>query len=328
MEATRLMFGLLLAGSASAGLPDNFPSVTIKGIKGDMAMPLYGLGTWQYNSSRAQHAVELAFGMGYRHVDTAYIYENQVGVGAALKGMRLHREQFFVTSKIPGGLNASASKAALGKSLQDLGLEYVDLMLLHFPFDLQGQGSPAARKEQWQLLQDWALAGKAKAVGVSHYCRHHVDDILPISKVPVAVNQVQYHVGMGNAVDTANDDKAFFEQKGILYQSFSPLCGPCSPPDNTELLKGDLVTKIGKSHNKSAAQVALKWLVQQGIPVIPKTDLPAHLKENMELFDWTLTADDMRSLSAVTSPAVGGGPSATDSGDCGTTQEADYPLVV
>merc|ERR1711972_1022717 len=155
-----------------------------------------------------------------------------------------------------------------------------------------------------------------RAIGVSHYCERHLKDIIDVKTVPVAVNQVQYHVGMGSAGPLANDNKAFDKAEGILYESFSPFCGPCTPPANTELFDGELVTKIGKAHGKVGAQVSLRWLVQQGIPVIPKSKNPAHIKQNMEIFDFTLTADEMAQLSAATTPAVGGGPSATDSGDC------------
>lgn len=319
MTFSKLVAACLVASGAA--LPPNFPTVDITGIHKDIVkLPLYGIGTWQYNDTRAQAAVELAFSLGYRHVDTAWIYQNQKGVGAALRtiveGTGLARQDFFVTTKVIGGLNASTTVENANECLKDLGVDYVDLMLIHFPSDLQGVGSPQARQEEWKALQEWALTGKARALGVSHYCRHHVEDIQKVATVPIAVNQVQYHVGMGAAVDTATDDKAWMLQQGILYQSFSPLCGPCNAPDNTELLTGELVTSIGKAHNKTGAQVALRWLVQQGIPVIPKSDVREHLQENMDIFSFKLTAEEMQRLSAATTPAVGGGPSPTDAGDC------------
>jgi diketogulonate reductase-like aldo/keto reductase len=306
--------GLFLFSSPISALPKDVPVVPMKGIEGkNIDMPLVGIGVWEYNDTVAASAVEIAFNMGYRHVDTALIYQNQVGVGSALKKLALPRSEYFVTSKIPGGLNASATEAALDQCLQQLGLDYVDLMLLHFPAET---GGAAGRQEEWRALEAWAKKGKAKAIGVSHYCRRQLEDILSIATVPVAVNQVQYHVGMGQSGGNANDDMDFVRQKGILYESFSPLCGPCNPPDNTELITGELVTSIGKAHNKTGPQVALKWLVQQGIPVIPKSSKAKHIQENMDLFGWTLTDDEMNRLTMAESPAVGGGPSPTDSGDC------------
>mmetsp|Transcript_83578 Transcript_83578/g.259646 ORF Transcript_83578/g.259646 Transcript_83578/m.259646 type:complete len:326 (-) Transcript_83578:25-1002(-) len=304
---------------ARAGLPHGFPAVDMNGVSGKTRMPLFGIGTWQYNDTVAKVAVEAAFKLGYRHVDTAFDYENLVGVGQALKASGIPRQDYFVTSKIPGGLNASAATQALQQSLEQLGLDSVDLMLLHFPAGMNPSSTPsgpAQRQESWRALEAWAKSGKAGAVGVSHYCERQLKDILEIKTLPIAVNQVQYHVGMGSSGALVTDDKAFAQKEGILYESFSPLCGPCDPPANTELIHGELVKQIGEAHGKTGAQVSLRWLVQQGIPVIPKSSDPAHIKQNMEIFDFELTDDEMAKLTAATSPAVGGGPSPASSGDC------------
>merc|ERR1719411_1285244 len=134
-------------------------------------------------------------------------------------------------------------------------------------------------------------AGKARALGVSHYCKQHTMDILEIATVKPATNQVEYHIGMGPQGPNATDYKVWTQAQGIHYTSFSPLCGPCG---THELITGELVTSIGKNHGKSGAQVSLKWLVQQGIPVIPKSSNPAHLQQNFDLFDWQLTDAEMK----------------------------------
>jgi len=304
--------------AAMGGLPSDFPSVPMNGVHGKVRMPLFGIGTWLYNNSVAKGAVAAAFKLGYRHVDTAFDYSNLVGVGQALKVAGVPRNEFFVTSKVPGGLNASATTEALQQSLDQLGLETVDLMLIHFPSGMDQSGlpnGPAQRQESWRALEQWAKQGKARAIGVSHYCESHIKDIMKVKTLPIAINQVQYHVGMGSAGPLATDDKSFMKAEGILYESFSPLCGPCTPPANKELLDGELVTKIGKAHGKAGPQIALKWMVQQGIPVIPKSSNPAHIKQNMELFDFNLTADEMAQLTAATTPATAG-VSPSDSGDC------------
>lgn len=301
-----------------AGLPSDYPSVPMNGISGKVQMPLFGVGTWQYNSTVAAGAVETAFKLGYRHVDTAFDYDNQVGVGQGLRASGLTREEYFVTSKIPGGLNASATTQALDQCLKDLALDHVDLMLIHWPSGMNPQSlpdGPAQRQESWLAVEKWAKAGKALAIGVSHYCERQFNDLKAVKTVPIAVNQVQYHVGMGSSGNFANDDKSFMDDN-TLYQSFSPFCGPCTPPANKELITGEMVTRIGKAHGKLGSQVSLRWLVQQGIPVIPKSDSAAHLKENMDIFDFNLTAAEMTELTAATTPAVAG-PSPTDSGDCG-----------
>eukprot|EP00440_Ansanella_granifera_P020046 gb/GFBE01021778.1/.p1 GENE.gb/GFBE01021778.1/~~gb/GFBE01021778.1/.p1 ORF type:complete len:334 (+),score=86.73 gb/GFBE01021778.1/:1-1002(+) len=332
--ARLLTAGFLLAALPCRGqdvtgshLPGGIPVVPIRGINGQVDLPMVGLGTWQYNSSVTEKAIVSAFALGYRHIDTAFVYENQLGVGKALRKMNIERDEFFVTSKIPGGLNASATVATADQCLKDLGLKSVDLMLIHFPADFGAKGSKKERQTEWKALEAWAKSGKARALGVSHYCQRHIEDVLEVATVPIAVNQVQYHVGMGSASHLATDDRDFMRKKGILYQSFSPLCGPCNPPDNKELISGKLVTEIGKAHNKTGSQVALRWLVQQGIPVIPKSDVAAHQKTNSDLFDFKLTRKEMARLTAATSPAVGGGPSATDSGDCGIDEAPEVMVV-
>lgn len=129
--------------------------------------------------------------------------------------------------------------------------------------------------------------------------------------------QVQYHVGMGSEGPNAQDDMKFDEKAGVLYQSFSPLCGPCGDSAHAELISGPLVSRIGAAHNKTGAQVSLKWLVQQGIPVIPKSNHRDHLLQNIDLFDWTLSDGEMAELTAATSPMVAGNPGPPPtSGDC------------
>jgi diketogulonate reductase-like aldo/keto reductase len=315
--ASRSACLLLLFGCRGFHVDFKVPTTTLAGVSGDVDFPLVGLGTWLYNNSITEAAVKLAFANGYRHVDTAYIYENHVGVGKALKATGLSRSEFFVTSKIPGGLNATASAAALAQSLRDLNLDYVDLMLLHFPatMDEKAAGGPEGRRTSWRALEEFAKAGKAKAIGVSHYCPQHLEDILPIATVPVALNQVEYHVGMGTAGPLADDGRQFMDSVVVKFMSFSSLCGPCPPPHNRELISGDLVTSIAAKHNKTGAQVALRWLVQQGIPVIPKSSVLSHIKENIDLFSFELSQQEMLQLTQAKTPGTAGGPDGT-SGDC------------
>lgn len=299
-------------GCVAAGLPDGYQSVPMNGLDGEMRMPLVGLGTWQYSDDVAEQATVDAFKIGYRHVDTALGYRNQVGVGKGLKKVGLDRDQFFVTSKIPGGTNANTTRANLDEAMEQLQLDYVDLMLVHFPATWGGQGGAAARKEEWLAMEKWAKEGKAKAIGISHYCQRHVEDILEVATVPIALNQVMYHVGMGNSPDVATDYKDYMKSKGIVYMSFSTLCGPCDG-ETMELITGDLVTEIGNAHNVTGPQVALKWAVQQGIPVVPKSSNPKHQAQDFDLFSFTLSDDEMLRLTSATKPSTG----ADVSGDCG-----------
>lgn len=301
----------LLFAAAGAHLPTR----SLRGLSGDVLLPMVGIGTWQYNSTVAEAAVSTAFGLGYRHADTAVVYKNHLGVGAALRKSGLSRDQYFVTSKVPGGLNASATRAALDQALVDLGLDHVDLMLVHWP----APDGKAAVQEQWLALERWAKLGKARAVGVSHHCKTQLDWVLEVATVPVALNQNQYHIGMALDMQPRLHDKAYCESKGVVYMSYSSLCGPCPAPDNMELVTGNLVTSIGKKYNKTGAQVSLRWLVQQGIPVIPKTGNPTHLQENFDLFDFELSGKDMKALSRAVTPA-GTPQNPDDAQDCAFEQ--------
>ena len=316
-NSLQTMLSLLLFSASTAAInPNIIPSIP---IAPGVYMPLAGFGTWQYNSSKAETTVKMAMDLGCRHIDTALDYENQDGVGRALKASGVARSDYFLVSKIPGGETTAQATADLNTALEQLfpgePTAYIDLMLIHFPATWGGLGGKVLRQAEWKALEAFAKAGKAKSIGVSHYCRKHLDDILEIATITPAVNQVQYHVGMGTAGPNGTDDKDYMKAKGVTYQSFSPLCGPCDPPDNMELITGPLVTSIGARYNKTGAQVALKWLVQQGIPVIPKSDNPTHIAQNLDLFGWTLNDQDMAELTEAKTPAVAGDGKG-NSGDC------------
>jgi len=308
----------LLALAAVACLSSTAATATLNiptlNIAPGVNIPLAGLGTWQYNDTVAEYASSLALRLGYTHIDTAIGYGNQVGIAKALKASSRPRDSYFITSKIPGGLPYANATAQLELSLQQLGLDYVDLMLVHYPATWGGAGGKAVRADQWRAMEDFQKSGKAKAIGVSHYCERHIDELLETATIVPAINQVFFHVGMAtqglNMSDMPFPTKPAEQPsyKGVAYQAFSSLCGPCN---SKELVDGELVTSIGLAHNKTGAQVSLRWVVQQGIPVLPKTDREDWMMENVGLFDFELTADEMAKLTAATSPQTG-----PTSGDC------------
>ncbi len=310
---------LLCVWDAAAELPPSYPAVGMRGVAGPGAsvrMPLVGMGTWLYNDSVAERAVGAAFSLGYRHVDTALTYGNQRGVGRALAASGLARHEYFVTSKIPGAVNDSAPATAhdLDACLSQLGVDYVDLMLVHWPGKTT---TKHGRQTQWLALEAWAKAGHARAIGISHHCKTHVDEILEVSTLPIALTQEQYHVGMGTDAQPALHDKSYTDSKNILFMAYSTLCGPCDPPHNRELIDGALVESVGKPLNKTGAQVSLRWAVQQGIPVIPKSSNPKHIAENFDLFSFAIPEADMARLTASTSPPETGTPQHPDDAqDC------------
>jgi diketogulonate reductase-like aldo/keto reductase len=275
-------------------------------------MPLIGAGTWQYNDTIAYQSLCKAFQSGYTLVDTAFGYRNQRGVGRAIRDcFQNRRDSLFVLTKVPGGLTFQETLAAHHQNLFELELSYVDHLMVHFPADWeQNHASKSIRQAQWKALEEIYYAGHARSIGVSHYCSRHLHDILEISTVPIAINQVEYHVGSGDidsVITTCRDNN-------ITFMSFSPLCGPCQYDKVDSLIDGDLVKSIGEKYNKSGSQVSLRFIVQQALqpdsfvgPVIPKSNSIEHIRANMDIFDFELSKDDMERLFNATRPAAEGG---------------------
>lgn len=276
-------------------------------------LPLLGAGTWQYNDTIAYQSVCQALQAGYTLVDTAFGYHNQVGVGRALKDCYTgKRGDLFLLTKIPGGLTYQQTLEYHAHNLFSLNVEFVDHLMVHYPADWKAtRASKEIRQEQWRAMEEIWFSGKARSIGVSHYCSRHLDDILEVAAVPPSLNQVEYHVGSGD-IDQV---RPYCQQHNITFMSFSPLCGPCQYDAVDSLISGDLVTSIGRTYNKTGAQVALRFIVQQALSqpflggVIPKSNTHYHILENKDIFDWTLSEDDMQKLHAADRPAA-------EAGDC------------
>ncbi|KAG7345585.1 2,5-didehydrogluconate reductase [Nitzschia inconspicua] len=300
-----LMTDLTNAALLTPSIPRKFLGMDAHGDP--VLLPLLGAGTWQYNETIAYESVCKAFAAGYTFVDTALGYRNQRGVGKAIRDCwQGERSDLFVMTKIPGGLNSSEVHAAHEKNLLELGLDYVDHLMTHFPADWdQTKASPDMRREEWEALEEIYRTGEARTIGISHYCSQHIVDIMWIATVTPAINQVEYHVGsqdIDKVMDTCSD-------LGITFMSFSPLCGPCEYDPQDSLINGDLVTEIASHYGKTGSQVSLRYIVQQGIPVIPKSNSMKHIRANMEIFDFELSDEHMQRLTRSTKPAA-------EAGDC------------
>lgn len=272
-------------------------------------LPLVGTGTWQYNDTIAYQSVCTAFEQGYNFVDTAFGYLNQKGVGKAIKDCwHGSRDELFVMTKIPGGLNTNEVTATHKKNLLELGLDYVDHLMTHFPADWKVRvASKAARQEEWLALESIYKTGEARSIGISHYCRRHIIDVLEVATVMPSINQVEYHVGSQDIDDVIE----FCERLQITFMSFSPLCGPCEFEPEDSLIHGDLVTEIASHYGDTVtgSQVSLRYIVQQGIPVIPKSNSAKHMASNLNIFGFELSEEDMSSLSSAMKPSA-------EAGDC------------
>jgi diketogulonate reductase-like aldo/keto reductase len=275
-------------------------------------MPLFGAGTWQYNDTIAYQSVCQAFSVGVTLVDTAFGYGNEQGVGKAIRDCYTgKRSDLFVLTKVPGGLTFSETLAAHHHNLFALNLEYVDHLMVHYPADWEAspdKSSKSVRQAEWRALEEIYYSGKARSIGVSHYCRRHLQDILEIATVLPSLNQVEYHVGSQDVDQVI----PFCKEHNITFMSFSPLCGPCTIPKQDSLIDGDLVTEIASHYsekNVTGSQVALRFIVQQALEepymggVIPKSNNLSHIRSNMDIFRFQLTNEDMDRLRQATRPA-------------------------
>ena len=237
----------------------------------------FGLGVWQ-SGAETKEAVLAALKLGYRHIDTAAIYGNEEAVGEAIKESGIPREDLFITTKLWNqDMRDERVIEAFNTSLNKLGLDYVDLYLIHWP--VKGKYIKA-----YKVMEEIYRSGKAKAIGVSNFKTHHLQDLLDNTEVVPAVNQMEFNPQMQD-----NDILEMCREKGIVFEAWSPLgSGLC--------LKNKDIMEIGKKYNKSAAQVIIRWLLQKGIVVFPKSVHEERIKENADVFDFELTNEEVKTI--------------------------------
>ncbi|MFJ9555243.1 aldo/keto reductase [Nocardiopsis sp. NPDC101807] len=253
-------------------------------LNNGLTMPQLGFGVWQVADDAAQAAVETALESGYRSIDTAKLYENEAGTGRALAASGLPREELFVTTKLwnddQGYDNALK---AFDASLDRLGLDYVDLYLIHWPAPARG-----AYVETWKALERIHSEGRAKAVGVSNFTAATLDRVVEEGDVVPAVNQIELHPYFSQeAMRAAN------ARHGVVTEAWSPL------GQGKDLLQDPVLAAIGAAYGKSAAQAVLRWHIQSGNVVIPKSVTPSRIRENFDVFDFELSGDDMDKIGSL-----------------------------
>ena len=250
-----------------------------------MKLPLIGLGTWELRGEECAKVVKEAIELGYQHIDTAFAYENHRQIKKAIKGF--DRNKLYITSKIaletqvdPAKLEQSVQKAC-DSALDELGTDYLDLYLIHspnreFPLD-----------KVFSALEGLVKQGKIRSAGVSNFTIHHLEDLRKAGFIPLA-NQVEFHPYLYQ-----KELWEYCKSHGIKLISYRSL-------GKGKLLKEEpLFNSIGEKHRKTGAQVILRWLVQKEIPVIPKASSKKHLKENLEIFDFALTDEEMKELDSL-----------------------------
>ena len=247
-------------------------------------IPQIGLGVWQAQRGEATRgAIQAALRLGYRHVDTARIYGNEADVGAALRASssEVPREEVFVTTKLwNADQGYDAALRAFDASLTRLAVDYVDLYLIHWPV-------PGKRKDSWRALETLFESKRARAIGVSNFLVPHLEELLGVAKVVPAVNQIELHPFLQH-----RDTRAFCKKHGIVVEAYSPLT-------HGMRLDHPVVVDVAKRVGRSPAQVLLRWGLQHGLVVLPKSTKEERIRENGALFDFALDEGNMAALDAL-----------------------------
>lgn len=253
-------------------------------LNNGVIMPTLGFGTYQIsNPATCERCVAEAAGMGYRLFDTAQAYGNEEAVGAGIKKCGVPRDELFITTKVWfKSYEADAARASLRESMRKLGVDYLDLVLLHWPF-----GNTYAA---WRVLESMYKEGTVRAIGVSNYAPSQLIDLISFNEVVPAVNQVETHL-----LAQQHELHALMRKYGVAHQAYAPF-GQGKVDDMFSL---PVVKEIAEVHGKSARQVALRYLVQRDIAVIPKSTHTERMAENKEIFDFALTETEMAKLKDI-----------------------------
>ena len=312
----------------------NVPSVTLMNAASPgTKMPVTGIGTGAYvhepgtqpgevwTNDVTEKAVSQWLALGGRRIDASYNYLNQIGVGRAIKASNVPREELFVVSKVSGNGGSLAGGGALGYNdtmiqikpiLDTLQLDYVDLLLFHWPgppgnsSDPACQGDPptwrTCRQVTWKALEDLYNMGKTRAIGVANFEINHLEDIISMNSLLPAVNQVEFHPYWHE-----ENLLAFCKSYNITFNGYTPLgCPDWAPTQkhwNHTLLQEPVIEQVAKNHGRTPAQVTLRWEWQQGVLVQPRSLNPDHMKENLNFFDFKLTDEEMSQISSITPPS-------------------------
>ncbi|MGN6103164.1 MAG: aldo/keto reductase [Devosia sp.] len=262
------------------------------------SIPQLGFGVWQVPPESTAGVVLEALETGYVSIDTAEGYQNERGVGEAVRRSGLPRESLFITSKLRNGAHAhDEALRAFDRTMEETGLDWLDLFLIHWPLPRQGKFV-----EAWKALIEIQKSGRARSIGVSNFNIEHLERIIGETGVVPAVNQIELHPSFQQ-----RDKRAFHAEHNIRIESWSPL-GQGRELDNPVL------AAIAKKHGKTPAQVVIRWHLEEGLVVIPKTVTPSRIRENFGVFDFRLDADDMSRIATLDDPRgrIGSDPAVAD----------------
>jgi len=249
-------------------------------LHGNVDIPLLGFGTFKIKDGRdIEQAVATALDLGYRHIDTAMLYRNEGGIGRAITASGINRSEISVTSKVWNSDQGYESTiAAINASLERLGMDYVDLYLVHWP-------KPEHTADTWRAMEEIQVSGKARAIGVSNFLTHHLDQLLEHAAVAPSINQIEFHPHLQSPelVD-------YCHMQGIVIEAWRPL-------KNGQIVDDPELLAIADAHGVTVPQVVLRWMLQRGVVTIPKSATPSRIAENADLYGFELTADEMAGLN-------------------------------
>ena len=257
------------------------PTIT---LNNGVEIPQLGFGVYQVEPDETAKAVQTALEVGYRHIDTAEMYRNEKGVGEGIRNSGVPREEVFVTSKLNNGFHArDAALTAFDQSLADLGFDQLDLFLVHWPLPT----IDVDYVETWKAMEEIYRSGRAKAIGVSNFNAHHLRKLHGETEVVPAVNQIEVHPYL------AQDElRAFNAEHQIATEAWSPIA-------QGKVLNDPTILRVAERYGKTASQVTLRWHVQRGDIVFPKSVTRSRVEENFDVFGFELSEDDMREITTL-----------------------------
>jgi 2,5-diketo-D-gluconate reductase A len=258
------------------------PQIT---LNNGQSIPQLGFGVFQIEPKDTVEAVSTALKAGYRHIDTAEMYGNEKEVGEAVAKSGLDRTDVFVTSKLGNGAHRpDDARRAFDASLEALGFDYLDLFLIHWPLPTKYDGDFVST---WRTLEEFYRAGRARSIGVSNFQPHHLRRLHQETEVPPAVNQIEVHPYL-----TQDDVRGFCAEHGIAVEAWSPI-------GQGRVLNDPVISSIAKRAGKTPAQVVLRWHIERGDIIFPKSVTPSRVKENFDIFDFDLSGGDVAEISAL-----------------------------
>lgn len=257
----------------------NVPTVT---LNDGAEIPQLGFGVWQVPPGETAAAVGKALDVGYRHIDTAQMYGNEQGVGDAIAASGLGRDEVYITSKLNNGFHKpDDARRSFEQTLTKLGVEQIDLFLIHWPLPTKYDGDFVST---WKTLEEFKADGRARSIGVSNFLVPHLERLAAETETTPAVNQVEHHPFFANG-----EVLEYGHSKGIVTEAWSPLA-------QGKIIDNPVAKAIAERHGRSVGQVVLRWHIQHGHVIFPKSTTPSRIEENFQIFDFELGQDDIEAL--------------------------------